>query len=69
VGLVLKRGCLLTLVHYDKQKWERSVKKSDERDKMRESDEEIKCNGQQLYMDLDIDIVEQIKIGNSTLED
>jgi hypothetical protein len=29
-----------------KQKWERAVKKSDERDEMRESDEEIKCNGQ-----------------------
>jgi hypothetical protein len=28
-----------------KQKWERAVKKSDERDEMRESDEEIKCNG------------------------
>jgi hypothetical protein len=25
--------------------WERAVKKSDERDEMRESDEEIKCNG------------------------
>jgi hypothetical protein len=28
-----------------KQKWERSVKESDEREKMRDSDEEIKCNG------------------------
>jgi hypothetical protein len=28
-----------------KQKWERAVKKSDERDEMRESDEEIKCDG------------------------
>jgi hypothetical protein len=27
-----------------KQKWKRAVKKSDERDEMRESDEEIKCN-------------------------
>jgi hypothetical protein len=32
------------LIKY-KQKWERVVKKSDERDEMRESDEEIKCNG------------------------
>jgi hypothetical protein len=32
------------LIKY-KQKWERAVKKSDERDEMRESDEEIKCNG------------------------
>jgi hypothetical protein len=28
-----------------KQKWERAVKKSDERDDMSKSDEEIKCNG------------------------
>jgi hypothetical protein len=27
------------------KKWERAVKKSDERDETRESDEEIKCNG------------------------
>jgi hypothetical protein len=26
-------------------KWGRAVKKSDKRDEMRESDEEIKCNG------------------------
>jgi hypothetical protein len=32
------------LIKY-KQKWERAVKKSDERDEIRESDEEIKCNG------------------------
>jgi hypothetical protein len=38
-----------------KQKWERTVKKSDERYEMRESDEEIKCNGKQLYIDLDIE--------------
>jgi hypothetical protein len=37
-----------------KQKWERAVKKSDERDGMRDSDEETKCNGKQLYIDLDI---------------
>jgi hypothetical protein len=31
----------------DKEKWERAVKKSDEKDEMREreSDQEIKCNG------------------------
>jgi hypothetical protein len=28
-----------------KQKWERAIKKSDERDEIRESDEESKCNG------------------------
>jgi hypothetical protein len=32
------------LIKY-KQKRERAVKKSDERDEMRASDEEIKCNG------------------------
>jgi hypothetical protein len=32
------------LIKYN-QRWERVVKKSDERDEMRESDEEIKCNG------------------------
>jgi hypothetical protein len=32
------------LIKY-KQKLERAVKKSDERDEIRESDEEIKCNG------------------------
>jgi hypothetical protein len=32
------------LIKY-KQKWERAVKKSDERDEKRESDGEIKCNG------------------------
>jgi hypothetical protein len=34
---------------------ERAVKKSDKRDEMRESDEEIKCTGKQLYIDLDIE--------------
>jgi hypothetical protein len=28
-----------------KEKWERAVKKSDERDETGESEEEIKCNG------------------------
>jgi hypothetical protein len=32
------------LIKY-KQKWERAVKKIDERDEMRDSDEEIKFNG------------------------
>jgi hypothetical protein len=35
---------------------ERTVKKSDERDEKRESDDEIKCNGKELDVDLDIDI-------------
>jgi hypothetical protein len=32
------------IIKYE-QKWERAVKKIDERDEMRESDEEIKFNG------------------------
>jgi hypothetical protein len=38
-----------------KQKWERAVKRSDERGEMRESDEEMNCNGKLLYIDLDIE--------------
>jgi hypothetical protein len=41
------------LIKY-KQKLERVVKKSDERDEKR--DDEIKCNGKQLDIDLYIDI-------------
>jgi hypothetical protein len=37
------------LIKY-KQNWVRAVRKSDERYEMRESDEDIKRNGKQLYI-------------------